>query len=173
MEELKDKEKEISSFWQRPGIIVPVVIVLLGFLLAAVWVVVKNVGRVQIGPVPVTLSPIPRDTTMSRVRRQLARGIDRLERRLFEYRGKLDSITFAQDSLFRVCSSGLRDLRERFAFAESAHSYPERKERVSQVRKEYARLRDMVNDFVRSVDSTISQPALDSLDREFRKLLSE
>ncbi len=94
MEELKDKEKEISSFWQRPGIIVPVVIVLLGFLLAAVWVVVKNVGRVQIGPVPVTLSPIPRDTTMSRVRRQLARGIDRLERRLFEYRGKVGEVRF-------------------------------------------------------------------------------
>ncbi|MGQ9678034.1 MAG: hypothetical protein ACUVUD_01975 [bacterium] len=160
-------------FWQRPVFFIPGVIVLLLVLSAAVIVVIKNVGRVQLGPAPVTINPITPDTTMSRVRRQLTRGITRLEKRLYQYRGKIDTLTFYQESLYKMCSLDLKELRKDFAMVESARSYDMRKSLFTATRKRYVALRNMVNDFALSVDSAISGRVLDSLDREFQKLIGK
>lgn len=179
LEEEKEKQVEgdsssgVPRCWHRPMFFLPVVAVLLLVLAAAVIVVVKNVGRVQLGPASVPLNPITPDTTMSRVRRQLARGITRLEKRLQQYRGKIESLSFYQDSLYKNCSLGLQELQRDFAAVESARSYDERKPLFTATRKRYAALRTLVNDFALSMDSAISGRVLDSLDREFRKLLSE
>lgn len=178
-EEEKQKQPDIESsqsgpvFWQKPVFFIPMAVFLLLVLTTAVVVVVKNAGRVQIGPAPVPLGPITPDTTMSRARRQLARGITRLERRLQEYRGKIETLSFYQDSLYRSCSLGLKQLWIEFAAVESARSYAERKPLFTKARKRYVELRNSVNDFVFSVDSAISGRVLDSLDQEFRKLISE
>lgn len=177
----EEKEKQVAEdsasgvprFWHRPIFSLPVVAVLLLVLAAAVIVVVKNVGRVQIGPAPVSLNPITPDTTMIRVRRQLARGITRLEKRLQQYRGKIETLSFYQESLYKKCSLGLQELQRDFAAVESARSYNERKPLFTATRKRYVALRTLVNNFAHSVDSAISGQVLDSLDREFRKLLGE
>jgi hypothetical protein len=177
-EEKQEQASENSSqtgpvFWQKPAFFIPVVAFLLLVLTLAVIVVVKNAGRVQIGPAPVPQAPILPDTTMDRVRRQLARGIKRLERRLQEYRGKIETLSFYQDSLYKSCSLGLKQLAIEFAAVESARSYAERKPIFSRARKMYVELRNSVNDFALSVDSAITGRVLDSLDQEFRKLISE
>lgn len=176
-ENQKQVEEESSSwvpgFWHRPMFFLLVVVVLLLVLATAVIVVVKNVGRVQLGPAFVPLNPITPDTTMTRVRRQLARGITRLEKRLQQYRGKIETLSFYQDSLYKKCSLGLQELQREFAAVESACSYEVRKPLFTATRKRYAALRTLVNEFALSVDSAISGRILDSLDREFRKLLSE
>ncbi|MEO0050704.1 MAG: hypothetical protein ABIK42_06140, partial [candidate division WOR-3 bacterium] len=117
------------------------------------------------------LGPIPTDTTMARARQQLQRGIERLEKRLNEYRQKVDTLAPYQDSVFRVCSAGLARLWNDFAELEEARTYQERKERFSKTREAYVQLRQMVSDFVRSVDSLVSSKELDSLDKEFEKLI--
>jgi len=170
----ESEEKRLyHSILNRPLIMVLLVILLLLVLAGAVLVVVKNAGKVQVGPAPVVLGPIPTDTTMARARNQLQRGIERLERRLTEYRGKVERLAPDQDALFSVCTAGLARLWNEFAELENASNYTERKERFAKTRKDYVQLREMVNDFARSVDSTVSRAGLDSLDEEFKKLIQE
>lgn len=163
----------LRSWFERPVVLIPLVIALLSVLALAVMVVMRNISRVQIGPSPLVISPVPVDTTMSRVRRQLNRGITRLERRLYGYRDKVPELTSEQKDFFQSCSLGLVELRERFAAVESAQGYQERKERFTDARKFYSQLRERVNRFVRLVDSLITPAMLDSLDEEFQKFVSE
>lgn len=168
-----EEKPEYHQLLSKPVVMIPVVIVLLMVLAGTIVLVVKNVGKVQVGPAPVTLAPIPIDTTMTRPRRQLQKRIERLERRLAQYRQKVDSLTPDQESLYRVCQEGLAQLWNEFSSVEAATNYQERKELFSQTRKSYVSLREMVTDFVRSVDSTISRSSLDSLDKEFERLINE
>jgi|UniRef100_A0A7V3PSE5 hypothetical protein len=171
---LEPAEKtEFQKLLSKPALIIPLVIVLLLVLFGAIVVVVKNAGRVQVGPAPIVLGPIPTDTTMARPRNQLQKGIERLEKRLTQYYQKLNSPTPAQDSLYRICQEGIARLWKEFSAVEAANSYQERKELFSRTRKNYVSLRDLVTDFVRSVDSTVSRASLDSLDIEFKRLISE
>ncbi|MGQ9708683.1 MAG: hypothetical protein ACUVUR_07425 [bacterium] len=157
----------------RAVVMIPLVIVLLLVLIGAVVVVVKNAGRVQVGPAPVVFGPIPTDTTMARQRSQLQKGIERLERRLTEYRRKVDRLAVHQDSLFQLCTSGLARLWNEFAELENVDNYAERKERFAKTREDYVRLREVVTDFVRSIDSMVSKARIDSLDEEFKRLIQE
>ncbi|MEO0009279.1 MAG: hypothetical protein ABIK22_00365 [candidate division WOR-3 bacterium] len=168
-----EEKSDYQQLLSKPAVLIPLVVTLLLVLAGAIFVVVKNVGRVQVGPAPVSLAPIPSDTAMARPRRQLQRGIERLERRLAQYRQKLDSPTPAQDSLYRLCAEGLARLWNEFSTVEAAAGYEERKERFSRTRKHYVELRELVTDFVRAVDSTVSRTSLDSLDREFQRLIEE
>lgn len=168
-----EEKSEYQQLLSRPAVLIPLVAVLLLILAGAIVVVVKNIGRVQVGPAPVSLAPIPTDTTLARQRRQLQRGIERLERRLAQYRQRIESLTPEQDSLYRLCAEGLAQLWNEFSAVEAATSYAERKERYSQTRRHYVKLRDLVTDFVRAVDSTVSRISIDSLDREFQRLIEE
>lgn len=168
-----EEKQDLQALLNKPAVMVPLVIVLLLVLIAAVVVVVKNAGRVQVGPAPVILGPIPTDTTMAGARQQLQRGIERLEKRLNEYRQKVDTLALHQDSLFIECSSRFARLWKDFAELEEARTYAERKERFSRTKEAYVQLRQMVSDFVRSVDSTVSELMQDSLDKEFEKLIKE
>ncbi|MGB9742787.1 MAG: hypothetical protein ACP5JB_07665 [candidate division WOR-3 bacterium] len=168
-----EEKSEYQQIFSKPVIVVPLVIVLLLVLAGAIVVVVKNAGRVQVGPAPVVLGPIPTDTALARPRRQLQRGIERLERRLTQYRQKLATLNPAQDSLYRLCQEGLARLWNEFSAVEAATGYQERKERYTETRKNYVELRKLVTDFVRAVDSTVSRASLDSLDQEFERLINE
>ncbi len=172
MIEQEDK-KVFYSLLNKPAIAVPMVLVLLMVLVAAVVVVVKNAGKVQIGPAPVPVGPLPKDTTLLKSRRHLLRSIERLERRLTEYRQKVATFAPRQDSLFNLCRDRLARLWDEFALVEAAGSYVERKERLANTRKKYVQVREMVSDFGRSVDSTISESLADSLDKEFEKLIRD
>ncbi len=166
-----DEKEDLQSLLNKPAVLVPLVVVLLLVLIGAVVVVVKNAGKVQVGPAPVVLGPIPTDTTMAGSREQLRRGIERLEKRLNEYRQMADTLTPYQDSLFTLCSAELARLWNAFAQVEDASTYAIRKERFSKTREAYVQLREKVSDFVRSVDSTVSKIGLDSLDKELEKLI--
>jgi hypothetical protein len=168
-----EEKSDYQQILSRPGIAIPLVIVLLLVLAGAIVVVVKNAGKVQVGPAPLVLGPIPTDTTMARPRQQLQKGIERLERRLTQYRQKVDTLSAAQDSLYRICQEGLARLWNEFSAVEAATRYQERKQLYSQTRKNYVELRELVTDFVRSIDSTVSRATLDSLDQEFERLINE
>lgn len=96
-----------------------------------------------------------------------------MENRLLKSRQKVAKLSPYQDSLFQECNKRLAEVQEEFAKVESAATYLERKELMKSTRKRYVELREMVNQFVITVDSIISPPVLDSLDQEFRRLIGD
>lgn len=170
----ENKEKGVvHQILVHPLLSVLITVVLLVFLAGGVVVVIKNARRVQVQPAPGLLVPTPVDTTMERSKQQLRRGLTRLEKRLAEFRQQAQKLTPYQDSLFQECTKGLAAVWEEFAKVESAPTYWERKELMKSTRKRYVELREMVNQFVISVDSLVSSAKLDSLDQEFRRLLGD
>ncbi len=146
---------------------------LLLLLAGGVFIVVRNARKVQVPSASPFLAPARVDTTMKRARQRLKRGIERLEKRLEESRQRVNRLVPHQETLFTVCSEGVKGLWEEFAKVESSQTYQTRKELLRETRRRYEKLRSLVNQFVHSVDSTLYKIGLDSLDQEFQRLISE
>ncbi|MEO0086121.1 MAG: hypothetical protein ABIK37_05765 [candidate division WOR-3 bacterium] len=150
----------------------PVLLVLVVCVGGAGYVVFRNATRVTMVPVTVKFGPIERDTSIVRVRARAKRGLNHLRRRVNEFRSRVPALTPRQDSLARECDSGLARLSGMVAELESLTVPAEVLAKAQAARDYQGRLRETVNRFCHAVDSSAPGPDIDSLDREFERLLS-
>lgn len=138
---------------------------------SAFAVVVANIGRVKTGKPLVSLAPPPIDSSRRRMIRDFHRGIERMERRLAEARRRAAVLTPEQVLTGSQCDSGLALFRTRVAIMETISVNRHRVRYGHETRLYYDSLRRRVNGFYRMVDSTATGPDLDSMDREFERLI--
>jgi len=171
MESIPEKARPTSLLRRRVAL--PVLLVVLACVAGAGYVVLRNAARVMPVAVPVRIGPLPKDTSVVRLRARARRGLAHLTRRVAEYRARVPSLTSRQDSLARECDSGLARLSAMVAGLDSLTGPAEVLAQAQTTREYQARLRELVTRFGHAVDSTAPGPDIDSLDREFERLLSE
>lgn len=148
-------------------------IVVLACIGGAGYVVVRNATRVTMVPVTVKFGPPQRDTSVVRVRARAQRGLNHLRRRVAEFRSRVPGMTPHQDSLARECDSGLARLGAMVAGLDSLTTPAEVLAGAQAAREYQAELRELVSRFCRAIDSAAPGPDIDSLDREFERLLGK
>jgi hypothetical protein len=82
-------------------------------------------------------------------------------------------LTEVQDSLAPVCESGFVRIRAGLEELDTLQGYRDRAALARDIRTVYNGVRDAVNEFTKAALEVIPEPALDSLDIELQKLLSE
>jgi hypothetical protein len=138
---------------------------------AALFVVVRNAKKVDLGNVPPALQPVAPDTAMRGFRNNMARKIKNLRARCKTFRLKAGKLTPEQDSLSRLCDSGIASLRSELKSMDTCRTKLSRKLASDSLKVRY----DMVHVNVRAFSKSGSEQDIepDSLDEELKKLLTE
>jgi hypothetical protein len=136
----------------------------------ALFVVVRNVRKVAVGPVPEALRPLAADTGAAAFHSAMSRKLRNLDRRCsLKVQQLAGRMTPGQDSLLGLARSGLKDVWARLGRYDSIPAAVRRPVAES-IRIEYEIVKRDVNAFTRS-DMGVMIPSDDSLDREVQKLI--
>lgn len=168
-----DSENQDYQILRDPRFAVPMTLLALALLFWAVVVVVRNASRVKPGTASLYLGPVPRDTLMRRAQRKFRQGLVRLEKRMAGYRQYAATPSERAERLSRFCDSAMQELRMQAARFETTATAARRKKYFYTVDSTYVALRDSVNAFGRETGASEAGLDVDSLDRQFERLLSE
>ena len=152
------------------------VLVTLAVLVAlggAVLVVTRSARKAKLGPAPVSFRKSPKDSTLVSFQRGMLRRAWMTARRIERKQAQAGTLTPRQDSLAGRSDSAVAAMRHRLMLLDSLPTVARRWALMESIKDEYLDLRQLVQDFVRSVTPTEDTLGEDSLDTELRKLISE
>ena len=140
-------------------------------LVIAVVVVVRSATRIRPVPVPKGLEQSEPDTGLVRFRAGMRRRLGKLERRFCGFRDTAGSYTPEQESLMKVCDSGLVLIRDELEVLDTLTGGRQRVAFAQTVKQEYVDLKMSVYRFTKLSLQAEPEPDLDSLDLELQRLL--
>jgi hypothetical protein len=154
----------------RAGVIITIVVLAVA-LVPAVYLILRNVGKINTGPVPVAIRPVAPDTGLHRFRSSYRIRLRRLDERFKRHILKGGMLTAQQESLAVACSTSLAFSHAFLASMDTIKGDRQMKVVAEGVKESYNAAKAAAWAFTRSLNKP--ELEMDSLDEQFREVLSE